>query len=157
MSYIPLSDYSKGWIFRHKDLPVSPEDMEQIRPMSSQRALQLWQSQISPQSTDHSFFQKDDWGGNAKSWLESGPWQDAWDSDENSLPELMADHFDWEQNTVVYVCYDSENIIETTWAVFQRCWKNFLFLDDGTLLLGRKRKQVAQFFDNGQMRIGMRP
>ena len=65
--------------------------------------------------------------------------------------------FDWEQNTVVYVCYDSENVIETTWGVFQRAWKNFLFMDDGTLIIGRKRKQVAQFFDNGQMRIGLKP
>lgn len=157
MSYIPLQDYAKQWVFRHKDLPVSSEDLSAIKPMTPDRSLQLWQAQVSPQSLDHSFFQKDDWAGNSKSWLETGPWQNAWDSDSNELPELMQGHFDWEQNTVVYVCYDSENVIETTWGVFQRAWKNFLFMDDGTLIIGRKRKQVAQFFDNGQMRIGLKP
>ncbi|WP_028304444.1 DUF2947 domain-containing protein [Oceanospirillum maris] len=157
MSYIALQDYSKQWIFRHKDLPLASEDLSAIKPMTPERSLQLWQAQVSPQSLDYSFFQPDDWAGNSKSWLETGPWQSAWDSNDNDLPELMREHFDWEQNTVVYVCYDSENVIETTWGVFQRAWKNFLFMDDGTLIIGRKRKQVAQFFDNGQMRIGLKP
>jgi len=157
MSYIDLEEYSKRWIFRHKDLPVSADDQANIKPMTPERSLQLWQSQVSTQSSDHSFFQKDDWAGNNKSWLETDDWQSAWDSNSNDLPELMQQHFDWEDNTTVYICYDSENVIETSWAVFCRCWKNFLFLDDGTLLIGRKRKQVAQFFDNGQMRIGLRP
>lgn len=157
MSYIPLDEYSKRWIFRHKDLPVSEQDLQAIKPMTASRSLQLWQAQVSAQSLDHSFFQKDDWAGNSKSWLEEGPWQDAWDSNDNALPELMQQHFDWEDNTTVYVCYDSDHVIETNWGVFCRAWKNFLFLDDGTLLIGRKRKQVAQFFDNGQMRIGQKP
>jgi hypothetical protein len=38
--------------------------------------------------------------------------------------------------------------------VFQRCWKNFLFLDDGTLLIGKKREQVVQFMSNGSFRLG---
>ncbi|WP_417594312.1 DUF2947 domain-containing protein [Oceanospirillum sp.] len=157
MSYIDLDTYSKRWIFRHKDLPITAEDLAAIKPMTTERSAQLWQSQISQKSSDHSFFQKDDWAGNSKTWLEIGPWQQAWDSSSNDLPELMQQHFDCEGNTTVYVCYDSEHVIETTWAVFCRAWKNFLFLDDGTLLIGRKRKQVAQFFDNGDMRIGLRP
>ncbi len=157
MSYIDLDTYSKRWIFKHKDLPVTGEDLAAIKPMTAERSRQLWQSQISTHSSDHSFFQKDDWAGNSKSWLETGNWQSAWDSQSNDLPELIQQHFDWEANTTVYICYDSENVIETRWAVFCRAWKNFLFLDDGTLLIGRKRKQVVQFFDTGELRIGLRP
>lgn len=157
MSYIPMEEYSRRWIFRHKDVPVSPEDLPLIKPMTESRSAQLWKSQISEKSLDHSFFQKDDWAGNSKSWLEQDSWQSAWDSNKNELPELLLQHLQWENNTVVYFCYDSDHVIETTWEVFLRCWKNFLFFDDGPLLIGRKRKQVAQFFDNGQFRIGLRP
>jgi hypothetical protein len=157
MSYIPLEEYSRKWIFRHKDLPVSSEDLAAIKPMTETRSLQLWRTLVSEQSLDHSFFQKEDWAGNSKTWLEQDDWQKAWDNQKPDLPEIMQPHFDWEQNTVVYFCYDSENIIETTWQVYKRCWKNFLFFDDGPLLIGRKRKQVAQFFDNGQVKIGLKP
>ncbi len=157
MSYIPFEEYSRRWIFNHKDLPVAPEDKAQIKPMTAERSLQLWRAQVSDKSLDHSFFQKDDWAGNSKSWLEQEDWQKAWERAGNELPELLEQHFQWEDNTVVYFCYDSENVIETTWGVYCRCWKNFLFFDDGPLLIGKKRKQVAQFFDNGQVRIGLKP
>jgi hypothetical protein len=45
-------------------------------------------------------------------------------------------------------------VIETTWDVFKRTWKNFLFMDDGPLLIGKKRDQVVQFMSNGTYRIG---
>lgn len=157
MSYIPMEEYSRRWIFGHKDLPVDPDDLAQIKPMTPSRSLQLWKGQISQHSQDHSFFQKDDWAGNNKSWLEQGTWQSEWDRQGNELPELLEQHFQWENNTVIYFCYDADNVVETTWEVFKRCWKNFLFYDDGPILIGRKRKQVAQFFDNGQFRVGQRP
>ncbi len=112
MSYIDLADYSKRWIFKHKDLPVSAEDLEAIRPMTPERSLQLWQSQISAHSSDHSFFQKDDWAGNSKSWLETDNWRltsngqalsimgtDYWEQqwDEIDLPQAYRSTFFWTQ------------------------------------------------------------
>lgn len=157
MSYIPLTEYSKAWIFRHKDLPVAADDLALIKPMSPHRASQLWQTQISTQSEHYSEFHKGDWAYDTTTWLESADWQKRWESDENDLPELLATHLQWEDNTVVYFCYESDHVIETTWHLFKKYWKNFLFMDDGPILVARKRKQVAQFFDNGQVQIGLKP
>ncbi|MBY4675104.1 DUF2947 domain-containing protein [Marinobacterium arenosum] len=158
MKYIPLDEYRKGWIFRHKDLPVSAEDLAAIKPVAAERAEQIWALQVS-QNCDHPReFDTGDWAVRNDVWQEEpGDWQGPWDSDEPELPAIVAEHFDWDDQTVVWFCYESDHIIETTWAVFRRNWKNFLFMDDGPLLIGRKRKQVAQFFETGQVRVGSRP
>lgn len=157
MNYIPLEEYKKAWIFRHKDLPVSAEDLDEIRPLSVARAEQVWDLQISEESTHPSEPVKGDWLLDDGIWQPDGEnWESRWDSDDNALPELLASHLDWDDQTLVWFCYENDHIIETRWSVFRRNWKNFLFIDDSPVLIGRKRKQVAQFFDNGTYRVGTR-
>ncbi|CAH0992682.1 hypothetical protein SIN8267_02815 [Sinobacterium norvegicum] len=156
MNYIPFDEYKKAWVFRHRDLPVSAEDLAAIKPMTPQRSSEVWGLNISELSTEPDHFTNGDWAAAKKTWKVNDRWQEAWDSEESTLPEAVLENIDWDDNTVVYFCYDSDNVIETTWAVFQRCWKNFLFFDDGPLLIGRKRLQVAQFFQNGNVQVGER-
>ena len=91
---------------------------------------------------------------NPNTWSDQGKWEAQWESDEDTLPESIIEHLAWPSNTVVYYCNDRKQVIETTWDVFQRTWKNFLFMDDGPLLIGKKRDQVVQFMSNGTFRIG---
>lgn len=156
MNYLPLTEYKKIWIFKHKDLPVSETDLVQIKPLTAARAEQVWAQQISQQSTHSSHFGADDWVSKNQTWLETVGWQQEWESDDPALPAAVAQHLQWEDDTLVYFCYESDHVIETTWAVFQRNWKNFLFFDDGPILIGKKRKQVAQFHQTGNVRIGNR-
>lgn len=157
MNYIPFSEYKKAWIFRHRDLPICPDDLEQIKPMTPKRSAEVWAQNISKEGSHHIHFTKSDWVGKGNTWTGSASWQGAWDSENPALPEELAAFMDWDDNTVVYFCYESEHVIQTTWEVFKRSWKNFLFMDDGPLLIGRKRKEVAQFFETGQFKLGCRP
>lgn len=157
MKYLPLEDCPKAWVFRHKDMPVPPQDLALIKPLAPLRAADLWRSLISKQANHPDHFDKSDWPAQEKTWLERGTWQQAWESDDPALPALVVEHFPWDDNTVVFFCYDSEQVLETTWEVFKRHWKNFLFYDDGPLLVGRKRRQVAQFFNSGEMAVGNKP
>ena len=157
MNYIPLEAYKRAWIFRHKDLPVSEADLDEIKPLSEARAEQVWRQQISQESNHPEFFYDDDWANKNPTWQETFPWQNRWESDEADMPEPLLEHLDWDDNTLVYFCYDVEHVIETRWHVFKRHWKNFLFFDNGPLLIGRKRKQIAQFMQTGNVRIGTRP
>ena len=154
--YLPIEEYKKAWIFRHKDMPVSEEDLQQIRPLTDERAAQVWSQQVSTQSTHPEHFGFGDWANKNGTWLETDNWQSAWESDNPELPELLAEHLQWDDATVVWFCYESEHVLETRWDVFRRNWKNFLFFDDGPLLIGRKRKQVAQFHQTGNYQIGNR-
>lgn len=154
MSYIPLAEHKKAWIFNRQDLPISDDDKLFIKPMQGARAANFWNMTISKQVDHPDFFRKGDWPFELQTWQEQGDWESVWDSEATELPEMITDHLNWQGNTVVYFCSDRYSIIETTWEVFQRGWKNFLFLDDGTLLIGKKREQVVQFMSNGSFRLG---
>lgn len=157
MNYISLEDYNKAWIFRHRELPISDEDMQEIKPLTEMRAEQIWSEHISRECSHPEHFADKDWAAQDSNWLEKDFWQSAWDSNSDELPSLLKEYVaSWDENITVYFCYQSDHIIETKWGVFKRHWKNFLFFDNGPVLLGRKRKEVAQFFDNGSYRIGTR-
>lgn len=156
MKYIELADYKKGWVFRHQDLPLRDEDLAEIKPLGAQAAGDIWHSYISPEANHYTTFASSDWPQKKSSWLDSADWQQAWESDSLELPEELSAHIDWQPETLVYFCYDAEQVIETRWSVFQRAWKNFLFFDDGPILVGKKRAQAVQFFQDGQFKIGSR-
>jgi len=156
MNYTPLTELKNAWIFRHKSLPITEKDSAAIKPMVPLRAQTLWDTFISKQVDHPDFFKKGDWPNNDENWQDSGKWEGIWDSKEPALPPLIVEHLKWDQNTVIYYCSARNNVIETTWAVFQRCWKNFLFIDDGVILIGKKRQEAVQFLSNGQFKIGKR-
>lgn len=102
MSYISLDELKNAWIFRHKSLPITPDDLTKIKPMSAARAMQVWDAFISKQVDHPDFFKTGDWPFEKSTWLDTGKWEGIWDSNEPELPELIADHLDWDVNTVVY-------------------------------------------------------
>ena len=157
MSYIPLEQLKNAWIFKHKSLPIPEKDILKIKPMAKDRANVLWDAFISRQVDHPDFFKKGDWPFDKSNWQDQGKWETTWDSNETNLPELITTHIAWDNNTVVYYCSNRDNIIETTWLVFKNYWKNFLFMDDGPILLGKKRSQVVQFTSNGAFKVGEKP
>jgi hypothetical protein len=157
MNYTSIDELKNAWVFKHNNLPISDSDKTKIKPMASDRAKVLWDGVISKQVDHPDFFKKGDWPENAASWLDNGKWESTWDSEEILLPEMILTHLQWDNNTVVYYCNARDNVIETTWAVFQRCWKNFLFMDDGAILLGKKRNEAVQFLSTGYFKIGKKP
>ncbi|SIS66393.1 DUF2947 domain-containing protein [Neptunomonas antarctica] len=157
MNYIPLNEYRHLWFYQHQDMPISADDLSLIKPMTVKRASEIWALNISQDSLDASELAKDDWANQAASWDETGFWQSAWEGDADALPELVDEYIGWEGNSIVYFCYSGEHVVETTWDIFRKHWKNFLFLDDGPLLIGKKRKEAIQFQQNGSFTLGKRP
>ncbi|QYJ79852.1 DUF2947 domain-containing protein [Shewanella acanthi] len=155
-TYIPLENYRRKWIFNHKDLPVSDEDKTHILPLTDKSAMQVWNQWISNKSSCAEQFTKGDWAAKATAWTETAHWQSAWDSEDNSLPETIAAHIQWPDDTTVYFCYEKYQIIETRWDVFVRNWKCFLFFDDGPILISPKQTQAVMFEQSGQYKVGMR-
>jgi len=157
MKYLNLDDFDRAWIFRHKELPLEDSLKQAIKPYTETVSNQLWSQYISQNSGHPSQFGQGDWPSKKGVWLDKASWQDAWDSEKNELPGLLLAHLDWDDNTNVLFFYDSDRVIETSWKVFKQSWKNFLFFDDGPILLGKKRKQAVQFLQDGSFSIGNRP
>lgn len=154
MNYTSVDELKNAWIFKHKSLPISDSDKAKIKPMVASRAKMLWDANISKQVDHPDFFKKGDWPENSSSWTDNGKWETIWDSETEALPELILEHLKWDNNTVIYYCTARDNVIETTWAVFKRCWKNFLFMDDGAILIAKKRKEATQFLSTGYFKVG---
>ncbi|KOE77813.1 DUF2947 domain-containing protein [Vibrio aestuarianus] len=156
MSYLPLDQYQRKWIFTHNSMPVSEQDLAQIKPMSQARSAQFWIENISAQSPDSERLSSQDWPCKKDSWTNNTSWMSEWESDDESMPQLILDHIDWQDDVTVYFCYEKYNVIETKWVTFKKHWKNFLFYDDGPILLGRRRSQALWFNSNGQVKLGNR-
>ncbi|MDP5253494.1 MULTISPECIES: DUF2947 domain-containing protein [unclassified Vibrio] len=156
MSYIPLEDYPRAWIFRHASLPISPDQLALIKPMTAQRAAQFWKENISAVSPDAERLSDKDWAMQTSSWLHHLDWMPEWESDESPLPASILEFIDWQDDVTVYFCYEKYNVIETKWSVFKQHWKNFLFYDDGPILLGRRRDQALWFHTDGSVKLGHR-
>ncbi|MFY8328626.1 DUF2947 domain-containing protein [Pseudoalteromonas sp. ZZD1] len=157
MNYIPLDDYKKAWVFRHQDAPVSEQDLALIKPMSHERAAVLWSTMVSREHDHPDFFDKTDWCGKDENFTQTVHWEAAWEEGAEQPPEEILAHLDWQANTTVYFCMARDNIIETSFAVFKRNWQNFMFLADGSLLLGKKRDAVVQFLESGDAKLGNKP
>ncbi|WP_286268934.1 DUF2947 domain-containing protein [Thalassotalea hakodatensis] len=157
MTHLPLEQFKHAWIFRHQSMPLSAEQLAQIKPMSEERSATLWDTFISKNAVHPELFTKHDWPTQEKHLTQHIPWESRWESDNPSLPDELLLHINWEENTTVYYCLHRQCILETTWGLFKQCWKNFLFLDDGSLLIGKKRQQAVQFNSNGTCRYGDKP
>ncbi|MFN3014616.1 DUF2947 domain-containing protein [Vibrio coralliilyticus] len=156
MSYLTLDEYQRKWIFTHQSMPVPEQDLAQIKPMTQARAAQLWKENISAQSPDAERLSSGDWPMKDSNWKESLDWMVAWEADEEALPEGVAEFIDWQDDVTVYFCYEKYNVIETKWSVFKKHWKNFLFYDDGPILIGRRRKEALWFDSEGNVKLGHR-
>ncbi|WP_371188787.1 DUF2947 domain-containing protein [Thalassotalea maritima] len=157
MNYIAIDDLKYAWVFRFKQLPISDADLAQIKPMSPSRSATLWAQSIATHADHPDFISEADWPGKDSTWSETGIWQQAWESDDQALPDALLEHLDWQDNTTVYFCNSRKQVIETTFGVFTRCWKNFLMMDDGPILIAKKRQQAIQFFPDGSYRLGIKP
>lgn len=157
MKYQSLADFRWGWTFRHRELPIDSETLERILPLSQQAANQYWKTNVSKEAAHASLFLGDDWPSRNGVWQPKTNWESSWESDSPALPEELAEHCQWEDNVTVFYCYDTHNVVQTQWGVFKRHWKNFLFVDDGTLLLAKGRDQVVRFFSDGNYQVGIKP
>ncbi|KLN64802.1 DUF2947 domain-containing protein [Vibrio sp. VPAP30] len=156
MSYLTLDEYQRKWIFTHQSMPVPEEDLVAIKPMSQARASQLWKENISAQSPDAERLSPSDWPMKESNWQQTIDWMAAWEADEESMPQELEEFIDWQDDVTVYFCYEKYNVIETKWSVFKKHWKNFLFYDDGPILIGRRRKEALWFDTQGTVKLGFR-
>ncbi|WP_028117951.1 DUF2947 family protein [Ferrimonas senticii] len=154
MNYQALSDYPLSWVYNRADMAISDDDKATIKPLVRQYANQVWQREVSAEAIDLERLEANEWLANKANWHGSVNWETAFDSDELQLPAELADYLNWDPNTIVYVCYDADHIIETRYGAFRRSWKAFLFAAEQALIVGRRRNEVLWFVDESKVKLG---
>ncbi len=156
MNYLELNNYPLHWVFNRADMAISDADKAALLPLTAAFARQVWQRDVSTDAVDLERLEATDWLAQAQHWHGQHRWDLAFDSDEPALPAELAEYLHWDPNTVVYVCYDAEHIIETRYATFCRCWKALLFAAEQALVIGKRRKEVLWFVDEQHVKMGHR-
>ena len=101
--YFVKMNTRKCGFFRHKDMPISADDAQQIKPMTSERAAVLWSTMVSFREHDHpDFFDKTDWCGKEESFNETLNWENALEAGEEQLPEAILAHLDWPTQQCIF-------------------------------------------------------
>ncbi|WP_028109230.1 DUF2947 family protein [Ferrimonas futtsuensis] len=157
MKYSDFEHYPYLWVFKRQDMDVSEKDLSHIRPLTPRASDELWQAQISKNANHCTDLRKGDWARNQQTWQETLAWEAAFDSDDPSLPDEVEPFLAWDDNTIVWVCYGSDHVVETHWAVFRRNWKCFMFADEAALVIGKRRRQALFFADEHNLKLGTRP
>ncbi|MCO4785532.1 DUF2947 family protein [Marinomonas atlantica] len=153
--YRPLSGSGKEWVFRRGEPFVSEQDRAQILLLSHVAGANIWRDYISDAYLFPDLFADEVWVKANR--LGSVDWETLWESDELGFPVEALEHCDnWGSDTKIYFCCHADFVIETTWGVFLRTWKAFLFLDSDAILVGRKKKQALQFCEKGDVALLVR-
>lgn len=154
MPYQELDSFEKAWIFKRKDPLICAEDLKEIQPLDIPSANQVWRDYISADQLHPDHLTAQDWPKSEAAKHGTVHWESRWDSDDVNLPESILQHVEhWQDETRVYFCYHSEQVVETSFSVFSRAWKNFLFFDNGPILVAKKKKQAIQFFSTGECHL----
>ncbi|WP_191599961.1 DUF2947 family protein [Marinomonas algicola] len=154
MQYSDFNAFKKAWAFKRDDPKIPTEDLEKIRVLSEEFSNNIWRDYVSKEQLHPDHLTPNDWLKMENHQMGRAHWESCWDSEDHSLPDEVLQHVGhWGDDTVVFFCYHSDEVIETTWVVFSRYWKNFLFFDNGPILFGKKKKQAIQFFSNGQCQL----
>jgi hypothetical protein len=62
----------------------------------------------------------------------------------------------WPENTSVIFTWSATHSVETTWSVFCRCWRSFLFDDEGPFIWSLQQSDAVRFMPSGVAYVGHR-
>jgi hypothetical protein len=154
MNYIDIDKYEAKWMFTNPNLPVSKADIIYIRPLDEKSSREIWSRYISEFNRHPMLIENHEWTSLNDTWIKQDGWQYEWNSDRPEPPILLKNTETWQENDIVYFMYMRESVIETTWAVFLRNWKCFLFDDEGPFLFNPRNSEIYQFGPSGKLLYG---
>ncbi len=62
----------------------------------------------------------------------------------------------WPEAAPVLFTWADTDSVEITWSVFCRCWRSFLFGDEGPFIWSLERPEAIRFMPNGVAYVGCR-
>lgn len=155
--YIDMKYYPNNWYFYDKDISIADCDIEKIKPFTQQYCSFLWNHYISKSGRHSILLKPDEW---LVELLKNNPicyFDTDWNENRyDTLRDLLSECLHFNNQDHIYFFWNREDGIETTWEIFLRYWINFLFNDEGPILINPSSKHVIRFGSDGSVRIGKR-
>ena len=152
-------DRKVDWYFFDPDLLLPDTLRSQIMPLEREAALAFWAEFVS--AVPH---ERHPMALPARHWLDNrdlrGPnWQPSWNnpSDQDPIADFLQGRILWPDDAEVFFVWGHDYIVKTTWGIFLKAWRCFLFDDEGPFLISLGRPEFVQFGPGGSLAIGHKP
>ncbi|MHA3772289.1 DUF2947 family protein [Verrucomicrobiota bacterium sgz303538] len=150
-------DPETDWCFFVPDYPVPADCLAQIRPIAEESARELWCHFIDSKARHPMMLPDDAWPARLCSSPVSAHWQADWnDETATTFNNWLNTTLPWPRELPVIFTWSSSQSVETSWEVFSRCWRNFLFDDEGSFLWSLQRTEAIVFTPCGLAHAGNR-
>jgi hypothetical protein len=140
----------------HDDPKMSSHDLEQIEILSEGACSKKWIEYVSAVNRHFMQLHDDEWP--AKVVDENNfmyHWQEDWNNDDFPNFRSHLQSVGLPEESVLYIFWMKEVGIKTTWGIFCNNWGNFLYEDEGCILvLPEHSKSIV--LSNGQSWLGDR-
>lgn len=158
--YTSLEKCSFGWFFHDKKndaINVTEQDRCKILPLSKQYCRLLWNQYISKKNRHPMQLAEDEWLRLMSETEVIDNFTNDWnDNNYDGLRVVLKQRLDYAPEDEIYFFWNHETAVETTWEIFLKYWINFLFEDEGPILINPKSGYVLSFGPDGSVLVGKR-
>jgi hypothetical protein len=156
MRFRPL-DPKLDWPFFDPGFPAPPDSLGQIRPLTEDSAAKLWGDYINADARHPMDLPDDSWPAQLMCAPTVASWQCEWNEGQGTVfAEWLKTMVPWKDPEPVIFTWSRSDSIETTWGVFCRCWRNFLFDDECPFLWSLIEPHAIGFTPRGEAHVGRR-
>ncbi len=119
----------------HNDPAMSSIDLERINILDEKSSSDIWNKYVSAKNRHFMLLDDDEWPSkitNNEIWHN---WSNEWNNDDKQPYKLALESLKIPTQSKLYVLWMKEIGIETNWEVFCNNWLNFLYEDEGCILV----------------------
>jgi len=135
---------------------MSLADLNKIQVLSEELSKEQWVKHVSAINRHFMLLKEDEWPSlivqnknHLYHWLEDG------NNDEQDVFSQILEAINVSADTLIYFFWMKEVSVKTTWGVFTTNWANFLYEDEGCIVVIPESK-IALVLSNGHAWIGER-
>lgn len=148
----PDEDYASF----HDRVPIPESDRARVERLDVASSRAVWRAVfggVAPATFDA----LNDWLSRLRDGGERFRWVDAWEASDYGWAErTLRPHFPWPDETTVLFIWTPDRALQTSFGIFLRHWRAFLFDDEGPLLASMSGDEVAWFWPGSSGVVGRR-
>lgn len=140
----------------HDDPKMSSEDLEEIYILSESECAEKWSEYVS--ATNRHFMQLQDGEWPARIVFGNSPWYnwvEDWNGDSFSGFSSRLESIGIPEESTLIVFWMKETGLKTNWGVFRKNWGNFLYENEGCILVLLEHEE-SLVLSNGSAWLGKR-
>lgn len=152
--YVDMKDFEGSWIFYIDDVRVQDEELEEIKPLTDNYSSFLWKKYISEKSVHIMLMKEDEYLLKPKSIYN---FNKDWNSRKyQDLAAALYEALDFDCKDTIYFFWNCNWGVEISWEFFLKHWINFLFEDEGPIIINPCSYNCVLFSPQGEVIIAKR-